>query len=492
MPPVLIQEDVLPPMPQANVSTKEDVINTSPVDSGSGAPENDIKIDTVMPAVVTSGPKKKFAGGKVIATILGLFLLVGGIGAGVFLTGQNQDIRENAADACSKNGTQSSCNSSCSPLKGDPPKSYECKWYSESSSCGESGQECGIGGGGTDPVPDPSGYTTRASCEASGSGGQWCSGTEISGSAYAFCMKNDGSQGNCNSRAVELGYSILTGGGGPGTGGWRCIEGQGKDYPYVAGQPCVEGNSVQTIGCTPPSCFCGTIQIDNGCGGTAGTYQSTCSCGTTNPPVTNPPAPQCITKPFVSGTVTAKADGKTTVKCTFSEKVDCIAPTVNGQGSPCTFTGWEGNTGVYDCNIAYSSVTTVSCNTFPGSASNCCAGGNAVPVPLTPTAPPVTDTPPVISAVCQNIKAYNSSWAELTAAQLSALKTGNTVNFCVTGSASSGSFDKAKFTINGVVQAETTTKRPGGEDFCQSYTIPANTTSFGITAQINHVKLGWK
>ncbi len=104
----------------------------------------------------------------------------------------------------------------------------------------------------------------------------------------------------------------------------------------------------------------------------------------------------------------------------------------------------------------------------------------------------ITPTPAPITAVCQNIKAYSSTWTELTAAQLAALKTGNTVNFCVTGSATGGSFNKAKLTINNVAQAETTMKRPGSIDFCQTYTIPANTTSFVITAQINHVTLGWK
>ena len=51
--------------------------------------------DIVMaPIVTTTTPKKKFAGGKIIATILGLFLLVGGVGAGVYLTGQNQNVNE--------------------------------------------------------------------------------------------------------------------------------------------------------------------------------------------------------------------------------------------------------------------------------------------------------------------------------------------------------------------------------------------------------------
>ncbi|HTK03290.1 MAG TPA: hypothetical protein VL401_00780 [Alphaproteobacteria bacterium] len=96
------------------------------------------------------------------------------------------------------------------------------------------------------------------------------------------------------------------------------------------------------------------------------------------------------------------------------------------------------------------------------------------------------------TASCQNVKAYNTSWVLLTTAQLKDLDPGNHVNFCVTGSATGGSFDKAKFTINGVAQPETTIKRPGNEDFCDNYIIPANVTTFNITAQIHHATLGWK
>lgn len=107
---------------------------------------------------------------------------------------------------------------------------------------------------------------------------------------------------------------------------------------------------------------------------------------------------------------------------------------------------------------------------------------------VTPTVAPTTAP----TAQCQNIKAYSPTWALLTTTQLSALTVGSQVNFCVTGSATSESFDRAKFTINGVVQAETTTIRPGSTDFCQSYVIPAGVTTFNVTAQIHHITLGWK
>jgi hypothetical protein len=93
--------------------------------------------------------------------------------------------------------------------------------------------------------------------------------------------------------------------------------------------------------------------------------------------------------------------------------------------------------------------------------------------------------------MCVNIKAYDPNWGALTSAQLSALSAGAQVNFCVGGSAPSGTFDKAQFTIQGVQQAETTTVRPGSTDFCQNYTILSTDTTVGVTAKIHHSTLGW-
>ncbi len=81
-----------PPTPPAVTETVNVSTNTTPAQSdqaGSAAPIN-------LPQMVAS-PRKKFGGGKIIATILGLFLLVGGVGAGIILIGQNQDINEKAA-----------------------------------------------------------------------------------------------------------------------------------------------------------------------------------------------------------------------------------------------------------------------------------------------------------------------------------------------------------------------------------------------------------
>ena len=69
--------------------------------TGSAAPSYDI------PPVVTPIGKPKGGGRKVIATILGLLVLVGGLGAGIILVRQQQDIREKAAviDCVGEGGT---------------------------------------------------------------------------------------------------------------------------------------------------------------------------------------------------------------------------------------------------------------------------------------------------------------------------------------------------------------------------------------------------
>lgn len=348
-PPVLVQEDVLPPMPSQSEDktplsgVPQDVINpSSVVNSSSSAPENDIKIDTVMPAVVTSGPKKKFAGGKVIATILGLFLLVGGLGAGIFLVGQNQNIAEKAGGCAPGDLTSPGClDERCTYLTGPECGGANAPWCSQ-----EFASDCG----GWNPPGNP---------------------------------QCDWSQVNCP----------------PGTT---------VDYNQEV------------------SSFCGKITYCTG----PGTAQTKGECGDCRW------IPDCYTNP---------------------------------------------RTGVETCQEDIWSCTKQLIKTY-----------KCVSPPTTPPTIAPTPTAPAITASCQNIKAYSSTWTELNATQLTALRPGNTVNFCVIGVATGGSFDKAKFKINGVEQAETTTKRPGGQDFCQTYTIPATTIKFFVSATVHHVTLGWK
>lgn len=102
-------------------------------------------------------------------------------------------------------------------------------------------------------------------------------------------------------------------------------------------------------------------------------------------------------------------------------------------------------------------------------------------------APPQTNPP--ATGQCLNIKAYNTSWVEIT--NLSSLKSGDRVRFTVAGSAASGSFDRARFTINGTLRSEVTAKKPDSEEFFDEYTIPAGITNFSVKGELHHTTLGW-
>ncbi|MFZ6035496.1 MAG: cell envelope integrity protein TolA [Patescibacteria group bacterium] len=101
-----------------------------------------------------------------------------------------------------------------------------------------------------------------------------CDLNDAHGSRHKFCISNDGSEGGCNSGAVSRGIDVQIGGGGEGTGAWRCVPGVNN---YTSGS-CDSRNYAEVLkGCTVPKCFCGIIQIDH-CDGINATYQSTCGC----------------------------------------------------------------------------------------------------------------------------------------------------------------------------------------------------------------------
>jgi hypothetical protein len=88
------------------------------------------------------------------------------------------------------------------------------------------------------------------------------------------------------------------------------------------------------------------------------------------------------------------------------------------------------------------------------------------------------------------VKAYDVDWNPLDATQLSALTAGDVVKFTISGTPAD-QIDKARFTINGILGSEITTKKTGSEEYYVEYTIPASVYSFTVTAQIHHLTLGW-
>ena len=114
-----------------------------------------------------------------------------------------------------------------------------------------------------------------------------------------------------------------------------------------------------------------------------------------------------------------------------------------------------------------------------------------IPSPTPIPSPTSTPTPPPIGAACHDVVAYDSNWQVLSMSDLAVLAVGDTVRFAVGGTTTGGTFDKARFTINGTLRPEVTAQKPGSNEYFDEYTIPAGTTSFSVNAQIHHSSLGW-
>lgn len=379
----------LPPLPPEFQSVSTEVPatpTTPPVESGSAAPP--------APSFsnITPSPKKKFGTGKIIATILGIFVLVGGVAVATYTVGQKQLFQQKASgEVCSSDSrTASVC---------------------QGKSVGDIAQSCWKGFGDTDSSND-----TSLKCESSG------------------IVGNDG---NPLCGAVERST--------PGACGSDSTGGSNTSWPS-------NGASCQSTGGVPGTIGgCVTYFCPSGCGST---------CGESDPGVYIQKYNSCGEAEAALGNYCGQVD------------------TVNQDGSYCIPTTGK------DAKIQCSNCINPPPRTEP------------TPTPTVPTRPPPTPTPtptPVVAApYCGAVVAYDSNWNTLSSTDLSSLTAGATINFCVTGSATSGTFDMARFIINGVQQADTTTKKPGSTTaFCQSYTIPKSTATFTISAKIHHSTLGW-
>jgi len=431
----------LPPTSAPSISTQSDV-PPMPDYMNVGA-------TTANPANVTppsnptvSGPRKKFGGGKIIATILGLVVLLGGVGAGIFLTGQNQNINEKASVSnytCPLTSGQSCSEDQCSTIgmvsgSGSCPSTlpYCCK--PASSGVCQPGQE------------DTA--TCFTSDNRSGTKTRTCTENHTWG-AYGSCVANfvctpgEHDTGTCFTSDNRSGTRTRTcNSDGQGYGPWSvCTANFSACTNLGTGQHFGNGtiNLTQSMidSCVKMSCS----------GGTPYLYANRYHCSGIN-------LTEC------------NSDG-----INVSSSYNLTSPGTISIGSVSCGTD-QLDIGCKNSNDTYGSVA----STIKGGSSVC---GN-------PTNPPSGTT-----ASCTNIKAYDPSWTLIPNTSLSSLAVGSVVNFCVVGTTTGGSFDKARFTINGVLQAETTTQRPGSQDFCQSYTIPAGTTAFDVTAQLHHTTLEW-
>lgn len=160
-----------------------------------------------------------------------------------------------------------------------------------------------------------------------------------------------------------------------------------------------------------------------------------------------------------------------------------------------------------ECKSASGVYCTIETNSSSCSGANTTTNTNeSTPTPPISPTPTATPTPAPGTAMCISVKAYSTSGntgTPLTDAQLSALRPGNIINFCVLGSetpsggatptAFPGSFDSAQFSINGVVKPiiDISHLTITAKGVCQSYTILSTDTSVNVKAKIHHSTLGW-
>ena len=107
-----------------------------------------------------------------------------------------------------------------------------------------------------------------------------------------------------------------------------------------------------------------------------------------------------------------------------------------------------------------------------------------------PTATP-TDPPTQITAICNEVNVYDTSWNLLSSENLKKLKSGDTVRFSVSGSTTQGAIEKARFIINKKTTQEVTDKKPGTKEFYVEYEIPEGELDFTVNGEIYHSNLGW-
>ena len=484
VPPVISPQADLPPLPPAfqnlnnptpPVAASEKENTSPPSDNGSAAPP-DI-------SSVTSKPKKKFGGGRIIATILGLFLLVGGVGAGIVLTQQPQLLQQKASTICPVTAP-------------DLCKCYNCDGSVRGSGCLPASESCDAYCGGSSTPTNCNSQTctpntsTKSCTESNG-----CAGTETcnsSGTGYGSCVQNDSSCGKSSGGASCSG-GIADGKIGclDSATGVVCNNGafsQTKQY-CPQGTKCVNGSS--------PGSFCSACSPATSCCFANSTVPSSPVCTVSHKYLCSNGS--CIEND-TNGTFTSNTCGGTCSGTPNPNVADCGSAAVGGActtGSDCHCQGGDACTSLLcqpDQHQSCLSQSRAWCVNMTGKGMTCCAAGYVCAVGVNgcvsgPSAP--TSSPPnnPTAPSCVAVTAYTPTWTALTSAQLSALTTGAQINFCVSGS--NGTFDQADFKINSTVEAATTTKRPSSSDFCQLYTIQASDTTISVSAKIHDTTKGW-
>lgn len=406
--------------------------------NGSAQSENNI------PSKIPTGSSlsyiiKSMGGTKAVSALFGMLLLAGGVGAGIVLVTQPQLLEQKAATT--------GYILKCDPATEACPDGYTCdlrsmncvNYNTDENYCGMAGKVC----------------TSSQTCIF----GE-CVSTHCSTADPGYeCNACDGSLFCQPDTSITCGE-------------WRAAN---CPLPRCGDGICNEN----AASCGPD---CGTGIID--CGGLQCAAED-CHCTGGN---------LCTS---------LVCDPATHQSCIDQNREWC-ANVMPGQGMTCCEPGWVCNPDGEGC-VQLSGPTS-----GPGTGTNAPVPTKSPsPVPVrtpsptpsatpspTPTATPTRSPSPTPSATpivaqCVSTNIYTPAWTPVTIADFYNLPAGAQVYFCTQGTTNGLTFDKARFTINGVLRPEVTLQRPGGTDFCDLYTIPANTYSFTVQGEIHHTTLGW-
>lgn len=421
-----------------------------------------------MPST-NSGHKKIFGGGngRAFATLLGIFLILGGVTAGVLLVKQNQDIREKAAEtpSCAVNTTEEECNANCGYLDMGGTYWWECAWYDDGIE-----QHCNM---------------TETPCGGTGTPSYTCSSTYPGSVIAEQCLNR--TVGQTFDRTVQFPTTTT-----------YCNQTLTGGVTYQCSYECVTSNlstcednnyTCTNCGVTCYGCTEGTnpnwdwdiqglvFQMDPSyvCPDPIGGSCDLNSIHAAGFPKLKPDhfinMEQCVDIYWCEGWA---------AECAVPAMFCSYAPT----NYPSTYTSSVGTTYYLATGDYNDSQGVWVCGDvpYPPCLSTSTPAPTLTPIP-TPTLPP--------TGMCVAINVYDTDWNVLTATDLPQLKPGDSVYFTVYGSSSAGTFTMARFTINGVLGPEVTDKKPGTEEFYYQYTIPAGVSNFAIDAEVYHEVLGW-
>lgn len=294
--------------------------------------------------ITPSSPKKKFGGGKIIATILGIFILVGGVGAGILLTQQQQLFQQKARSfdcGYDANGNKNDnfCTSSCAA------------GHNQAGNCVKDGEFCCNLAATT---PAPSTNPNKGSCifdhyqhtgVCTQVGGQWmkCDTDPIGEEGYSssVCQNYPPAPGLTYDYGCDPDYPNCV------TGGY-CINTSKKCTPSVPAQAnCTPdsscGSSTTKPTTTPtksptpsptPAKDCYSCNSNNQCVFDEGCKMSgpRCSLGSVCSPTPTPFAPYCAAI-HAYDTSWNSLNGDTSNKLSSLKPGDKVRFTVNGEPS---------------------------------------------------------------------------------------------------------------------------------------------------------------